>query len=533
MNKPFDNLRITSYGITPNPDEIDDYEKPDENLKKMFEYCVKSILDNKKNFDKELKDLIEKHPGTPQFMNYLSTYYRNLHNLEMAYEVNQELVNKHPDYLYGKVNLAHQYLSEGRAEEVPKILGEYMELGELYPERKTFHVDEVMSFAFAAVRYFAAIGNVEQTKTRVDLMKKVSPDSTATREAQDELKYLKLKKALDATTERIKNQITPEHIQKSVHPQRKTMPVFANEEVEELYKYGFVINPEILKKILSLPRESLISDLRKVLADSYERYDYFRDDLKFETSTHSFPLHAMLLLTELKAEEALDEVLEILRQDNKFLEFWFAGLITELPSYAIELLGSKELDKLKSYMFEEGNDTFARSEVSKGVANIAWNSPERMDEVVDWFEDVLNYFYENRENDKLIDSTLIGFFVWEVMELRAAGLEPIVKKLYESQFVDLGIVGDFNQFRKNLGKRIKRDTLVQFNLDKIYDDLAYDEKEYEKNGKRKASIVDEEDSEDIAYAKPVPEIFRNIGRNEKCPCGSGLKYKKCHGKQYN
>lgn len=22
---------------------------------------------------------------------------------------------------------------------------------------------------------------------------------------------------------------------------------------------------------------------------------------------------------------------------------------------------------------------------------------------------------------------------------------------------------------------------------------------------------------------------RKIGRNEKCPCGSGLKYKKCHG----
>jgi predicted aspartyl protease len=24
--------------------------------------------------------------------------------------------------------------------------------------------------------------------------------------------------------------------------------------------------------------------------------------------------------------------------------------------------------------------------------------------------------------------------------------------------------------------------------------------------------------------------FRNVGRNDDCPCGSGLKYKKCHGK---
>ncbi|MEI8601582.1 SEC-C metal-binding domain-containing protein [Shewanella sp. PP-Sp27a-2] len=25
------------------------------------------------------------------------------------------------------------------------------------------------------------------------------------------------------------------------------------------------------------------------------------------------------------------------------------------------------------------------------------------------------------------------------------------------------------------------------------------------------------------------QMFRKVGRNEGCPCGSGLKYKKCHG----
>lgn len=27
-------------------------------------------------------------------------------------------------------------------------------------------------------------------------------------------------------------------------------------------------------------------------------------------------------------------------------------------------------------------------------------------------------------------------------------------------------------------------------------------------------------------------IFRKVGRNEPCPFGSGLKYKRCHGKSY-
>ena len=27
----------------------------------------------------------------------------------------------------------------------------------------------------------------------------------------------------------------------------------------------------------------------------------------------------------------------------------------------------------------------------------------------------------------------------------------------------------------------------------------------------------------------LAEEFENVGRNEPCPCGSGKKYKKCHG----
>jgi preprotein translocase subunit SecA len=31
-------------------------------------------------------------------------------------------------------------------------------------------------------------------------------------------------------------------------------------------------------------------------------------------------------------------------------------------------------------------------------------------------------------------------------------------------------------------------------------------------------------------AQPVKREARKVGRNEPCPCGSGKKYKKCHGK---
>ncbi|RPJ69548.1 MAG: hypothetical protein EHM20_16315, partial [Alphaproteobacteria bacterium] len=31
--------------------------------------------------------------------------------------------------------------------------------------------------------------------------------------------------------------------------------------------------------------------------------------------------------------------------------------------------------------------------------------------------------------------------------------------------------------------------------------------------------------------KPIVRETPKVGRNEPCPCGSGLKFKKCHGKE--
>lgn len=38
----------------------------------------------------------------------------------------------------------------------------------------------------------------------------------------------------------------------------------------------------------------------------------------------------------------------------------------------------------------------------------------------------------------------------------------------------------------------------------------------------------------VEFLQPeeLDRIFKKVGRNEMCPCGSGLKYKRCHGKSY-
>ncbi|NBR29630.1 MAG: hypothetical protein EBT83_14660 [Betaproteobacteria bacterium] len=42
-----------------------------------------------------------------------------------------------------------------------------------------------------------------------------------------------------------------------------------------------------------------------------------------------------------------------------------------------------------------------------------------------------------------------------------------------------------------------------------------------------------ETGEVVARAGSGSSDFENVGRNDECPCGSGRKFKKCHGDPAN
>jgi preprotein translocase subunit SecA len=45
-----------------------------------------------------------------------------------------------------------------------------------------------------------------------------------------------------------------------------------------------------------------------------------------------------------------------------------------------------------------------------------------------------------------------------------------------------------------------------------------------------AAPAEPEQSAAAGMAQPFVREDRKVGRNEPCPCGSGKKYKQCHGK---
>ncbi len=135
----------------------------------------------------KVKTLIKKYPHVPQFKNFLTAVYDSKGDKNKAYECNKLIQEEHPDYLLGKVNLAAQYFEQKEYDKIPEVLGEQMETQALYPDRKVFHVSEVMAFNRLAVIYYSTIGNLEEAESRLKIMEEIDEEHPDTYKA---LKYI-------------------------------------------------------------------------------------------------------------------------------------------------------------------------------------------------------------------------------------------------------------------------------------------------------------------------------------------------------
>lgn len=526
MIEKFDNLILTGYKITYNPAELDAENGITPEIRSHLDKILKKLSKGVKNLNIEIETLIAKYPQIPQFKNYLSSYYSQIGQHERALKINSNILNEHPGYLFGKINLAMQYLHKNKISKIPEILGDAMEIKSLYPEREIFHIEEVLSFYQIAIYYFIETGNIEAAEMRLKIMADLDKDHFKTFKAAEAIAFHNIKKENEKFKQREISPGAPKLISKKKYKQTKAEPVFVNPEIKLLYQYGFQIDFNIIKNLLELPRESLIEDLKKVIADSISRYNYFKKETDWEFHTHSFVFHALFMLSELKAYDALDAVLDLLRQKEKLLDYWLSDAITEDIWKIIFVLGHNQFDILRDYVLEEGNDTYARSAISQAVTQIALHFPERRKEVIRWYYFILNYFLEHKENEGIIDDSLIGLMVCDLQDLKAYELEETIVKLFKFGLADTDCTGFITEVLKDLHSIDNYEYVKRLpSLEEVYKHFAKWERSIDKVSKTDLK----EEKNEIVYSE-LPEIFKNTGRNEKCPCGSGLKFKKCHGK---
>ena len=500
---------------------------------------------------KKLERLMEKYPKVPTLYNYLSIAHMIKGNTLEFEKINELAIKKFPDYPLSYINMAVNYIQKKDFDKAEALLGKNLELTHFLPNRKIFHTTEVAQYYETTVRFFLNKRDFKLADNRLDILKGLSKQF-------NNFHSQKIKQ-LEQEKERILEEIRYEKYDAySVEGKRKhwvkksrVMPNFTHSEVKALYEYDLEIPKEKIEQLLALPHNTIVDDLHKVLDDAMARFDFFYDK-EWEEGTHSFPVHAFFLLAELKSKDSLKHVLNLIRQDDEWTGYWFSDMITEIfPMLFYKLIGN-DLSILKSYILEPDNESFQRMVIPSAITITAYHHPEKRSECIAFLEDILIDFYEHRDiYENIIDIELIESIVSDLIELDSKESLPLIEKLYEANMISGEMIGDLEDLKRDLSSNRERffffDTIptIEDNYQKCQDwnrivpnEETEDNEKYIEELERRVKENEDEiafnEAKIIALKKEISQLsnlnlIAKVGRNDPCPCGSGKKYKKCHG----
>jgi Protein of unknown function (DUF1186) len=440
-------LKLINYEVTYEP-LYGDY-KPSPAEQQIMQKSYNYFSDGKKatpQYIKSLEDAVEKYPLNQTFKNYLATAYKVTQNDEAHLKIALQTVEQHPDYFFGKAVLAEIYLEEERFEEAAALMENFSDIGVIYPDRRVFHVSEVKMFNILAAEYFALIDDREQMDIRLKMLKKVA-DKGEFRAIESRVQMMNLTAGLKRMQERQKSVKTIDGNFRGKEEQTAEAPVFKNHLIEELYHQDFTLGEGIITAILALPRESLIEDLEKVLEDAINRYDFFVES-GWDEKGSNFPIHAIMLLGELKSYESLPHILNFLKQGSEFVDFWFGDIIGSFLLRTIYELGKEELGQIEAFMKEPDVFWICKNTVSNILKNIAELDASKRAEVRNVFENLLDFFWEKQHDEAICDHSVISSIIYDMAHLQITGLEDSMKRFYDAKLIDINMNGDWGQIEE-------------------------------------------------------------------------------------
>lgn len=453
--------QVLNYTISGNPMECDmKYFFPE--LRSLMESTHAKVKQNQPGILAELQSLIAKYPKAPVFRNYLSTIYAKTGRVKQAKEVNRQIVEDFPDYVPAVINLANEYLYTGEIEKAKEVLGPSLEIKTRFPDRQVFHIGEFEPFMIAATQCAILLGDLEGARMRIQALEQASKSGFL-------IQRLEFVKEQLSKAETIPNDLKKDHRKAPNRPSSETQkePVFHHPQVKSLYEHGQNLPKSLWDEVLALPRKTLLEDLKTILRDAVARHDHINRMLEEDIIDDDYtdaPLVAMLLLQELRATEALPEVLNVLRQDEDFTEFWLGDHITETVWQVLYHIGKDQLDVLLDFAKDDSVGTFSRGTVFETMEHIDQNEPHRREELTEWMRQLLLHLIEVADDEERCDPVFNEIVIDTTSSLRMTELLPLIQTLYKKDVVDSLFGATF----KNVSKDIKSPKIP--NDLRLYDD---------------------------------------------------------------
>ena len=322
-----------------------------------------------------------------------------------------------------------------------------------------------------------------------------------------------------------------------------THPTFTHPVFERLFERDYFIDDAVLREILALGPETAVPELLKIAnftLDSFINGELVDDDW-FDTY---YFFHALYLLHDLRAPEALEVYRRVLYLDSSDTEYWFGDSLFEEVPDLLARAGQTRLPELLALVDDRTVSFQNRLVASEATSRLARTQPELRPAISAFLQQYLRYIIAHADQVAQLfppDTDTYGYALEDFLGLLLADvqdaglqeLEPELRELHRLGLVDEGIAGGADDIDFNKPTPL----LPSLDIFARYQQLRDDPDSYSPFHPDAAAIAARRAKQEAKYAQlrrnalaqQSRKALSKIGRNDPCPCGSGQKYKKCHG----
>ncbi|HYN87370.1 MAG TPA: SEC-C metal-binding domain-containing protein [Ardenticatenaceae bacterium] len=269
--------------------------------------------------------------------------------------------------------------------------------------------------------------------------------------------------------------------------------------LDALAAAGQEVDPDLLDEIVAQAAKDteLVPELARIATDEELLWADGDDPVVWA------PYHAIELLGRLRAVETAEALLPLLNMDDD----WIPAHLTDevFPAF-----GPDVIPLLVGRMAERKGDVSGRVNVLDSLRKLGQQYPAERERIVEALAGALNPNHAAREDDLWFH----GWVIAALMDLDAREAWPTIEAAFRAGAVDETVAGDLEDVRKALRPDLPPIVDVEEPATR-FDELR---------GLGLALAPEWE-----APRRPVSKEYI-VGRNDPCPCGSGKKFKQCHGK---
>ena len=228
---------------------------------------------------------------------------------------------------------------------------------------------------------------------------------------------------------------------------------------------------------------------------------------------------AFHLLGEWRVKAAYPVLATFLRKPPEVVDAILGGAVTETTHRVIASVFDGNLQPLCDIIHDEDADEFVRSRMIEAIALLTL----RGDVSREWSEQFLRECYDRlRPQDYC--------YVWSgwqqsIAWLGLSSLKPLVERAFAQGCIEKAWLS-YADFEGDLQYTLDHPDAPPFRAENdltLFDDTILELSTW-------AAFNPEPRAEKpapVSFYDPKRNPFRNVGRNDPCPCGSGKKFKKC------